>query len=343
MLLAWVTPLAGMAETRAGTVVLPPNMPPPDMSKAQAHDSFVELIGRAMSGINNKGVQMRIAQGVASILPRVADDLQHAKGVLVIIPVQVSQTDSGDYQSLIGSGLEYVGIGSSPADANLAYTSSDRLSQGGKPDPEASLSYWFTKSSDGSIKIAYSQLSWLKRGTFALYGERKLAKYDWVRARQDEVGRLARSFAAQTRDANLQSEMTKLENQRTAALKELDELNRRLYEELAQAQRAAESGRILQLVGFGLELYQFKLKASEGLNPANKAALMNEQTSAGVLQKLTEIETNSNSEATLIQQRVLVETNTYDGIETKQIYILQKSRVPVGNLPSGSDPQLEQP
>ncbi|WP_114947201.1 hypothetical protein [Microvirga calopogonii] len=322
-----------------------PKLPPSPPSTIKTYTNIAEFLALGLPLINNFGVDMRVSAELKKLEPKILNDLKYAGsgGVLVVARVQSTQTDSGEYRKLIGNRLDYVGIGATPAEAELNHTEHPDpfyVIEKGQVDASASLAYWFRSSPDGSIAVGHQPVDLLTRDMLALYAERNLGNFDWSVARSRELERLMDEFRTRVVEDGVRSEIEKLASSRREALVALDQINAKLNEELERARKSAESIEVLNLLYMGASFASFVQRASEGLSTNDKDAILRQTTREGVLSELDAINKRARANENLLREETRVRSNTSNNIETQAITILRQYKVPVDNLPPSRQPTI---
>ncbi|WP_262267029.1 MULTISPECIES: hypothetical protein [Microvirga] len=348
--LLWILAIPPVAEAQDGLQTTPlqqvPTLPPGPPSGPQTAKGVADFLKMGLPMLNEYGLGLKISDQMTKLEPKILNDLKYAGngGVLVVARLQSVQTDSGVYRSLISDRLDYVGIGMTPADAELSHTEHPDpfyvMDQGKRLDAEASLAYWFRKNPDGSITVTHQPLSMLRRAMFGLHAERNLAKYSWSAARGRELERLVKELSASVDKAEVRSKLEEMASSRAAALTELNRLNEKLRVELERARQSAESMVVLDLLYKGASFASFVQRASEGLSASDQSAVRSQSTRDGVLAELDAINKRAKSSSDLIKEEIRVQSNISNNVETQAIFILREYNVPVENLPPSDSPTI---
>lgn len=309
-------------------------------SYAGAFSGFVQYL-------NNTGVDINISNQLAGLEDKIKNDLNYAAngGVLVVARLEAFRNDAGTFRSLVSDRVDYVGIGSTPAEAELAGISKPQdpfynVQRGKSLDADASTAYWFRKGNDGSISVTHQPLSWLRREVAVLFAERQLGDYDWAIERHREFDRLIGVASQLVSDRAVAAEVEKLARGRQAALSQLKELNRELKEAQERATRAGANGTLLKILGLGAQFAQIIHLASEGLGSADAQQIKIQTTPEGVAAELDAITKRAQSDARRLMESQRVKSSELNLLDFSIQWKLRKNNVPVDNLPPSQEPLI---
>ena len=322
-------------------------LPPAAPTQPKTYKNLADFLSSGLVFVNDKGVALNVQSQLEKLQPNILRDLEFVGpgGVLVVARLEVRQTDAGPFRKLVSDRVDYVGVGATPADAELSRLgrSGDPfyvVSQGAQIDPDNSTAYWFRRNAQGDLVVGEQSLTGLRRATLSLFADRELNKFDWELARSREVDRLIKSFGELNVQASVRAELTTLADNRTRSLDALKELNQKLAGELKRAAKAAETAKLLNLLYMGASFVDFASKASEGLPQNDQQDIAAQTSKEGVLSQLDAIDKEFISRGTLLREEIRVETNKFNDIETQVILILRQNRVPTENLPPAKQPSV---
>lgn len=317
-----------------------PYLPPGAPTGPATVKSWANFLSGGLVYLNDYGLSRKIAAKLEELKPKIVADLPYSQaGVLVVARLEVAKNDAGAFRSLIADRLDYVGLGASPADAelsNIARGASDPfyvVSQGKQLDYDNSVAYWFRRDKDGQPVVGEQPLALLRQQTLALYADRELNKFDWTVARNTEIERLITAFRERNVRAAAHQEVGSLADSRRQTLEALKELNRKLQDELDRAAKAAETAKLLQLLYIGAQFADFASKASEGFAASDQEAIRGQTTREGVFSELDRMNKESLSKGNTLREDIRVKTLQSNGIETQIITILRENAVPTENIP----------
>ena len=217
------------------------------------------------------------------------------------------------------------------------------VGSGQQIDFDGSTAYWFREDKNGSLTISEQSLSSLRKSTMSLYAERSLGKFDWQLARKNEIDRLIKKFGLSIGNSEARMQIEALATSRKNALDELAADNQKLNSELHEADKASENSKLLKLLYMGASFAEFVDKASGGLSPADQEKVRSQTSPEDVLSELDGIEKSGTSNAKLLNEKVLSDSNNSSNIENQIIMKFNTHGVPTGNLPPPSEPIVVAP
>jgi|GEM_PF-5977312 len=320
----------------------------PDSSKsADVADALSSAIPGVLQYLQELGIGIQIDSLVKEITPRIAQESTFAGngGILVLSDLELITTDAGDQVRLVGNSLHYVGIGASPVEAQLAELTRPTLkpapTEGWTVDLDRSTALWIKREEGGKIRVWQLPKRKLLTGVLAKYSERNLAKYDWEKARADEIQRLVTIAELQSLDEDTKRRIRELGDERSKAIKERDRLNVELSRELERASQAAKNAFLLRtlagIADIGLSA------AKEGLSGADKNKLDGASSKESLLNILHNIGIDAKDKGNKIEQYIRVTNVKVGNLEQQRIDILTLKEIPTSNIPSGNDPQIGNP
>lgn len=318
----------------------PPYLPPSVPTGYTTTKNWADLVSGGLEYLNDVGLKNKITSKLEELRPRIIKDLPFSSGgVLVVARLEAIRNDAGTFRTLMSDRLDYVGIGASPAEAQLSKIIRgnddpfDVVAPGKQLDFENSVAYWFRRDKDGELVGGEQSLASLRQETLSLYADRELKKFDWQVARNGEIERLIKVYNEANIQAAAGQQLNDLWESRKQSLEALKELNRKLQDELEKAAKAEENAKVLQLLYMGAQFADFTAKASEGLSPSDQQAIKGQNTREGVFSELDRINKESLSKGKTLREDILVKSNVSNGIETQIITILRQNAVPTENLP----------
>jgi hypothetical protein len=300
------------------------------MEKIERHKSMAEL----MSAIHNWGIDRNVERQIRQFGPRLAADLEYAGsgGVLIVARLEKTETDSGTYNRLIGDRVDYVGIGATDYDAEIANIAKVKLEAGVTPgsmfDAENSTAYWFYKSGS-DVAMREKPLSWLRREVINELATRKQRSYDWRTERSAELTRLANATTARIDEAEESSTMALLLQSRKEALAKQAAINTALREDLERAQKASEKQEALKAIGFLTNYASFVSQFNASPQQSNASPMTREQA----LARLSEIISDANAKAEQLAQDLKEQNNSVLQFDMRLETNLRELKVPTDNLP----------
>ncbi|VIO69557.1 hypothetical protein CI1B_27630 [Bradyrhizobium ivorense] len=346
LLLYFTTALVGLtsAHSQDGGPFVPlqkePYLPPGAPTRPATAKNWADFISGGLVYLNDYGLSRKIAAKLEDLKPKILNDLPYSKGgVLVVVRLETQQNDAGAFRNLIADRLDYVGLGASPADAELSRIARGDndpfyvVSQGRQLDYDNSVAYWFRRDKDGELVAGEQSLASLRQQTLSLYADRELNNFDWKVARNNEIERLVTAFREVNVRAAANQQVDTLAESRRRTLEELKDLNRQLQDALDRAAKAAETAKILQILYIGAQFADFSSKASEGFAPKDQEAIKGQTTREGVFSELDRMNKESMSKGNTLREEIRVKTNVVNGIETQIITIFRENAVPTENIP----------
>lgn len=304
-------------------------------------------IAQLTSALNNWGADRKVSQQVEELGPKIASDLDYAGsgGVLVVARFERVQTDAGIFRRLIGDRVDYVGIGISAVDAEIANIEKNKpvlrpnMTTGSFLDTENSTAYWFVKSNDGEITIREQPLSWLRRSVINEIADRKRKSYDWQAARTAALTVLVDAMEKKVGRDRLDATVTALLDSRRDALSKQAAINAELQRELERAQKAAEAQEALKGIGFLTDYASF----------VNGLKLSPEAPVTSLTREQAESRLNDIRRATDAQVQKLDKDLKESGLTTLELNsslelkLRSKPEVPTDNLPPPYAPAIPDP
>ncbi|NTG16451.1 hypothetical protein G6L05_22115 [Agrobacterium rhizogenes] len=309
--------------------------------------SIGDFLAEALSSVHNWGTDRIVDKQVQDLIPKVDHDIPYAGngGILIVARMQAIETDTGTYRKLIGSSVDYVGIGDTPAGAELAgiVKQRDRLQRldaGYLNDFENSKAYWFKRSPSGQVVMTEVDFKLLRRGVLQLYSKRILDSYDWELARERELNRICEIYQKSVANESASREMQGLVKSREKALVERGEINKKLAEAMEQSRRAGANASVLGFLAQAISLAVMISTASEGMSATNSEAIANATTKEGILAELDAIQKRALSEIKELQLRAYQNHKLWLEIEFNILNRFRQDSVPIENLPDGTPPNV---
>jgi hypothetical protein len=310
-------------------------------------ETVVKSFAAGLAALNNWGADRNATKKIAKLGPRVEHDLRFAGegGILLVAKIEVQKTDAGDFKKLID--VDYVGIGRTPADAQLASMSRQTggLGENITPDPEASTYYWFKKNANGTMRVSQAPLGVLRRDVLALYSQRTLAHYDWREAHREELDRFIKLYSKATQATTANAEMDALIKSRRESLAKLDKINTELKSALESANRAAQNGKLLTILGVGASLASAIQTATNGLSPSDAAKVQSATTFEEAQAALDGIRKQAEADVERLYNSLSKEQQQEWQLEFSIEGRLKENNYPVDNLPTENPPpvRIDQP
>ena len=239
--------------------------------------------------------------------------------------------------------VDYIGMGPTPADAQLAAMARQTGALGDKikPDPEASTYYWFGKNSDGTIRVLQAPRSFLRQDVIALYSQRSLTGYNWREARREELERFIKIYSSSAQGAAANQEIDKLIKSRRELLARLGEINAQLKSALESANRAAQNSQLLSILAVGAKFGSAALDvATNGLSESDAAKVRSETTFEGAQAALDAIRKQAESSVKDFYDSLTKQQQQGWQLDFNLESGLKERNYPVENLPPENPPPI---
>ncbi len=303
-------------------------------------------IAQLTSALNNWGADRNVSQQIEELGPKIASDLDYAGsgGVLVVARFEKVQTDAGIFRRLIADRVDYVGIGTSAVDAEIANIDKEQpvlrpnITSGSFLDTEKSTAYWFSKSKDGEITIREQPLSWLRRGVISELADRKRQSYDWQAARTEALTRLVDAMERKVGRDKLDATVTALLDSRRDALSKQAAINAELQREIERAQKAAEGQEALKAISFLTDYASFV----NGLKLSPEAPASSPITRQQAEARLTEIQKAAEAQVEKLDKDLKASgLTTLELNAAIELKLRDQPVFPRGNLPPAKEPPIK--
>ncbi|WP_342234588.1 hypothetical protein [Inquilinus sp. OTU3971] len=310
------------------------------VERIDRHKSFAEL----MSVFENWGLDRNVQNQIKQFSPRIASDLEYAGsgGVLIVVRLEKFQTESGTFRRLIGGNVDYVGIGVTDYDAEIANIAKSKLEAGVTPgsmfDAEASTAYWFSKSGS-DFTVSEKPLSWLRGEVLNEIVDRKRRSYDWRVARTAELTRLAEVVRNRIDDGQESSTISALLRSRTEALAKQAEINTALREALEGALAAERQQEALKAISFLVDYASFVTQFASSPEQSNASPMTREAAQA----RLEQIENEANAKAKQLAEEMQQADDTTFNFNLRLELELRQRKAPTDNLPPLQAPVVNPP
>lgn len=301
-------------------------------------------IAQLTSVLNNWGADRKVSQQVEELGPKIASDLDYAGsgGVLVVARFEKVQTDAGIFRRLIADRVDYVGIGTSAVDAEIANIEKPALraniTSGSFLDTEKSTAYWFSKTKDGEITIREQPLSWLRRSVINEIADRKRKSYDWQGARTAALTSLVDAMERKVGRDKLDATVTALMDSRRDALSKQAAINAELQREMERAQKAAEGLEALKGIGFLTDYASFVNGLKLSPETPSPSPITRQQAEA----RLTEIRKAADAQIEKLDKDLKASgLTTLELNSSLELKLRDKPQVPTENLPPSYAPPIK--
>ncbi|MBZ9960621.1 hypothetical protein [Mesorhizobium sp. BR1-1-14] len=318
------------------------------LSGTASKDDFIsgmkKVLPDLLVGAQDEGIKLRLSEAVNGLSEKVFAELPYAGdgGILILTRVQSYRTEAGVQSDLISNGVEYVGLGQTPADADLARGQDSRLgSQTGKPmnenwrlDTEKSSAVWIKRLDDGSVKVSTEPLSWHNRAVMRTFADRKLKNYSQKLARELELNRLAREAELNIEKKDVAKLIGELRTNRLESIKKRDQIEATLQRELLRAKQAAENVAAIQMFITALSGAKALIQASSALSDADKSTLLSKQSSGEIADALLDMESESKDEAEYLEKEATKNSVLLDSQTSELESNLRSNNVPIDNIPN---------
>jgi hypothetical protein len=304
-------------------------------AKIARHKDIVKL----MSSLHNWGVDQEVTRQIDALQPKIIQDLEFAGtgGVLVVARFEKVETDSGMYRRLISDKLDYVGIGATDIDAEIAGSANSgrnnipyKIADGFKLDLKESNAYWFNKDSSGELSVREKPLELLRNEVINEMVQRKRQKFDWNTARSAELTRLSKIMADKIGRDKVDSTTSALLDSRETALADKSAIGIELKEQLERARNAADLETSIRAVGFIGNAAAAVNDLAEVPSPSGGGNMTKEEA----LKRLGEIQKNADARTDALQKKLESANKKIRMLDTTLENLLKSKQVPINNLPN---------
>ncbi|MDP9762091.1 MULTISPECIES: Clp protease/crotonase-like domain-containing protein [Agrobacterium] len=299
-------------------------------------------IAKLMSSLHNWGVDREVTRQIDALQPKIIQDLEFAGtgGVLVVARFEKVQTDSGTYRRLISNKLDYVGIGATDVDAEIAGSANSgrnnipyQIADGFKLDMKESNAYWFSKDSSGELTMREKPLELLRNEVINEMVQRKRQKFDWNTARSAELTRLSKIMSDKVGRDKVDSTTSTLLDSREMALANKNAIDTDLKTQLMRARKAADLETTINALGFIGNSMSAVYDLAEDPSPAGGGNMTKEEA----LSRLREVQQNANTRAATLQKKLDSASSQIRALDTRLELFLKSMQVPTNNLPSDTE------
>ncbi|ASP68631.1 hypothetical protein [Sinorhizobium meliloti] len=299
-------------------------------------------IAKLMSSLHNWGVDREVTRQIDALQPKIIQDLEFAGtgGVLVVARFEKVQTDSGTYRRLISNKLDYVGIGATDIDAEIAGSANSgrnnipyQIADGFKLDMKESNAYWFSEDSSGELTMREKPLELLRNEVINEMVQRKRQKFDWNAARSAELTRLSKVMTEKVGRDKVDSTTSELLDSREIALSDKSAIDRELKAQLERARKAADLETAIMAVGFIGSSLSAVNELAEDPSPPGGGNMTKEEA----LSRLNEVQQNADARAGALQKKLDTASKKIQALDTSLELILKSRQVPTNNLPNETE------
>ncbi|RWP18503.1 MAG: hypothetical protein EOR01_23055 [Mesorhizobium sp.] len=310
------------------------------MEKIERHKDLAGL----MSTLHNWGVDRQVEIKLGEAHPRILSDLEFAGpdgGVLVVARFEHKFVDSGEYRNLISNQLDYVGIGPSAVDAEIANIGNPhkpfyKMQDGYLLDYENSTAYWFRKSGGGTVSVQEKPLDLLHREVINQIVARKMEHFDWKAARSAELTRLSKIMTAKVSQDKVDATIEPLLKSRDDALARQQEINAELRKQLDRARKAQDMETTVKALDF-LQFFVSTMNELAVSSSPGGRAMTKEET----LSHLDAIENDARSRSEQLQLQLDAFEQQIQQLDQNVEKLLRSNSVPTNNLPPAFAPEVE--